>query len=225
MAQSCQKGSMKNVKKEAAYFLEHLSELYPNAAIELNYDPSDNWQLLVVVLLSAQTTDKKVNQISPALFKRFKTVYDFAQAEPTEIEPYIAQLGLFRSKAKHLVLAAKKVVSSFGGHIPKSRDELESLAGVGTKTSAVIVANAFDEPAIAVDTHVARVSQRLGLSHEKDPNRIEKELTALFPKNKLKVAHHVLILHGRRLCLARKPRCTQCPVVERCPRIEVVNYQ
>lgn len=208
-------------KTFANYVLKQLEKEFPDAQIELEYDKSDPWQLLVVVALSAQTTDKKVNELSKALFERFKTVQDFAKANPETIEPYIKSIGLYRNKARNLVLAAQKVVKDFGGVIPKARDNLESLAGVGKKTSAVIVANAFGIPAIAVDTHVARVSFRLGLTEEKDPNKIEKELTLLYRPEDLILAHHTFILHGRRICIAKKPRCSLCPVNKKCPKIGV----
>lgn len=205
----------------ANFVVRELDKTFPGAKIELNYAKNDPWQLLVVVALSAQTTDKKVNEISPALFERFKTVKDFAHALPADIEPYIKSIGLFRNKAKNLVLAAKKVIETFDGVVPKSREQLESIAGVGKKTSAVIVANAFNIPAIAVDTHVSRVSKRLGLTTQSDPNKIEADLTSLFPRDKLITAHHALIFHGRRICLAKKPHCSICPLNKRCPRIGV----
>jgi endonuclease III len=211
-------------KALATYVVTHLKRTFPDAKIELTYQKNDPWQLLVVVALSAQTTDKKVNEISSALFKRFKTVNDFAKALPQDIEPYIKSIGLYRNKAKNLVLAAQKVVDEFGGHIPHKREELETLAGVGKKTSAVIVANAFDEPAIAVDTHVARVAQRLGLTNETNPDKIEAELTKLISKKNLILAHHAFIFHGRRICFAKKPHCSICPLKEKCPRIGVGSW-
>lgn len=218
---------MKKLDKKsfAQYVIAILKKTYPQAQIELSYDKSDPWQLLVVVALSAQTTDKKVNEISPALFNRFKTVTDFANASPQEIEPYIKSIGLYRNKAKNLKLAALKVLNDFNGHIPKTRAELETLAGVGKKTSAVIVSNAFNIPALAVDTHVARVSFRLGLTELSDPLKIELELSDLFGQDLLLDAHHTLIFHGRRICLAKKPKCTLCPLLDRCPKVGVMTYQ
>lgn len=215
----------KSLKAKAHYFLEKLKALYPEARTELDYDKNDPWQLLVVVSLSAQTTDKKVNTISSALFKRFKTVYDFANSTQQEVEPYIKTLGLYRNKAKNLVLAAKKIVSDFNGKVPKDRKLLESLAGVGEKTSAVIVANAFNIPAIAVDTHVARVSYRLGLTTAKNPSKIEADLCALFLPKEWLTAHITLIFHGRRVCFARKPACTTCALNDACPRVGVTSWQ
>jgi endonuclease-3 len=213
------------LKKKARYFLTTLMKSYPDAKTELDYDKSDPWQLLVVVSLSAQTTDKAVNLISPALFKRFKHVEDFARARPEDIEPYIKTLGLFRNKAKNLCKAAQKIVHDFNGKVPHDRHLLESLAGVGQKTSAVIVANAFNIQAIAVDTHVARVAFRLGLTKNHAPAKIESELSELFPKNMLSVAHMTLILHGRRVCKAQKPHCSICVVQNTCPREGVTVWQ
>jgi endonuclease-3 len=219
------KNKKKNNKKRAGLILEVLKNTFPDAHIELLYDKSDPWQLLVVVLLSAQTTDKKVNQISKALFERFKTVDDFAKASPHEIEPYIKSIGLYHNKAKNLVLTAQKIVSDFRGQIPKDRKKLEELPGVGPKTSAVIVSNAFKIPALAVDTHVARVSFRLGLTDSTNPKKIELELTELFLKKSLSLAHHTLIFLGRRICLARKPKCSICPLITLCPQIGVKSFQ
>lgn len=217
--------TIKEKKTLANYILKRLKAAFPNAQIELSYDKSDPWQLLAVVALSAQSTDKQVNIISPALFARFKTVHDFAIAKPSDIEPYIKSLGLYRNKARNLVLAAQKIIEEFGGEVPRDREALETLAGVGKKTSAVIVANAFNEPAIAVDTHVSRVARRLGLTKQTDPNKIEAELSLLFPKKELLVAHHTLILHGRRICFAKKPHCSICPLNNKCPRIGVSVWQ
>ncbi|MCA9508363.1 MAG: endonuclease III [Myxococcales bacterium] len=212
-----------SLKNKALLILERLMSTYPNAHIELDYNPKDPWQLLVVVALSAQTTDKKVNQISPALFERFKSVHDFAHASPQEVEPYLKTIGLYRNKARHLVLAAQKIIQDFNGHIPKERIKLESIPGVGKKTAAVIISNAFGEPAIAVDTHVSRLAQRLGLTKEIQPDKIELALTKLFPKNFWLKAHHALIFHGRRICFARKPHCSLCPLADLCPKIGVVQ--
>jgi endonuclease III len=214
----------KEKKVLANYVLRQLKKTFPNAQIELEYKKNDPWQLLAVVMLSAQTTDKKVNQISVALFDRFKSVRDFANARSAEVEPYIKSIGLYRNKARNLVLAAKKIVAEFKGKVPKERSLLETLPGVGRKTSAVVVANAFNTPALAVDTHVSRVAKRLGLTALKDPNKIEEELTELFKKD-LILAHHALILHGRYICIAKKPRCSICPLSKKCPKIGVKVWQ
>lgn len=209
---------MKNNTKYARKILEILIKTFPDAKIELNYKEKDVWQLLVVVLLSAQTTDKKVNEISPKLFENFTDIKDFANAKPKELEPYIRSIGLYQSKAKNLILTAQKIIEDFKGQVPRERARLESLPGVGPKTAAVILANAFHQPMIAVDTHVARVSFRLGLTKQKDPRKIEADLTHLWPSDMLFKAHHTLIFHGRRICKARKPLCHECPLEKLCPK-------
>ena len=201
---------------KALYFLDTLSAYFPEAQIELCFDKKDPWQLLVAVVLSAQTTDKAVNKVTPNLFAAYPTVYDLAKATPEEIEPYVQTLGFFRNKAKNLVLGARKIIQDFDGKLPKDRPLLESIPGVGPKSAAVIIANAFGVPAIAVDTHVGRVARRLGLSKNQDPSKVEADLTNLFPKERLLEAHHVFIFHGRRICHARKPSCQECPVALKC---------
>jgi endonuclease III len=208
-------------KEKAIAILDALTTRFPAAKIELRYHVDDPWTLLVAVCLSAQTTDVAVNKVTPVLFARFPNALAFAATTPEEVEPYIKTLGLFRNKAKNLVKAGQMVIERFGGQLPKSREDLESIPGVGAKSAAVIIANAFGEQAIAVDTHVMRISQRLGLTKETDPSKIEKKLTTLFPKNRLLDAHHTFIWHGRRICFARKPLCFECPVFNRCPRIGV----
>lgn len=210
-------------RERALYFLDTLSTHFPNARIELDYDFRDPWQLLVAVVLSAQSTDVGVNKVTPRLFEQFPSVQDFARAEADEIEPFIRSLGFFRNKAKSLAGAARKVVSEFGGKLPESREALESIPGVGPKSAAVIIANVFGEPAIAVDTHVGRIARRLGLTKHSDPNKVEADLTALWPKARLLEAHHVLIWHGRRICHARKPLCSTCPVESKCPKVGVTS--
>lgn len=208
-------------KKHALAILDGVTGQFPDAKIELCFDTSDPWQLLTAVVLSAQCTDVKVNKATPALFAKFPNVVAFAKAKPEDVEPYIESLGLFRSKAKYLVNAAKRIVEEFDGKVPQSRAVLETLPGVGSKSAAVIVANAFGKQAIAVDTHVGRVSRRMGLTTHKDPSKVEKELTFLLPEPRLLEAHHAFIWHGRRICHARKPECSKCPVQEICPKIDV----
>ena len=213
----------KDLIKFANYSVKILQETFPNADIELDYDKNDPWQLLVVVSLSAQSTDKKVNEISPDLFKRFPQIDDFAHASEEEIAFYIKKLGLYRNKAKNLKAAAIKIIQQFNKNVPNTRELLETLPGVGKKTSAVIVANAFNTPAIAVDTHVARISYRLGLSKNTNPDKIEQDLCSLLPDYLWFIAHHTFILHGRRICLARKPQCSVCPLDKHCPKIGIIK--
>jgi endonuclease-3 len=208
-------------KERALRILDGLCARFPDARCELDHDPNDPWQLLVAVVLSAQATDVSVNKVTPALFAAFPTVHAFSAARPADVEPYIKSIGLFRNKAKNVVAAARAVVADFGGVVPSARELLETLPGVGKKSAAVLVANCFGEPAIAVDTHVGRVARRLGLTKQTDPDRVEEELTALWPRDRLLQAHHTLIFQGRRVCDARKPRCSECPVAADCRRIGV----
>jgi endonuclease-3 len=207
--------------KRALEILDALKARFPEAKIELDFAPGDPWELLVAVVLSAQATDVSVNKVTPALFAAFPTVQAFAQAQATDVEPYIKSIGLFRNKAKNVVAAAQKIAAHHGGKVPAERALLEELPGVGKKSAAVIVANCFGEPAIAVDTHVGRVTRRLGLTGQTDPDKVEIELTALLPRERLLEAHHTFIWHGRRICHARKPECGACPVEALCPRIDV----
>ena len=215
---------MRQKKTELAlYFLDRISGRFPNAKIELDFDRKDPWQLLVAVVLSAQATDKKVNEVTPALFAHFTSVHSFAKATPKQVEPFVKSLGFFRNKAKGIVGAAQKIVADFDGKLPKKREDLESLPGVGPKSAAVIVSNAFGEPAIPVDTHVGRVARRLGLTKNTDPNKVEKDLSKLWPKDRWIEAHHAFIWHGRRICKAPVPLCSECPVQESCPKIGVTK--
>jgi endonuclease-3 len=141
--------------------------------------------------------------------------------EPEVVEPFIKSIGLYRNKAKNIVAAARRVVDDFGGVVPSGRADLETLPGVGSKSAAVIIANCFGVPAIAVDTHVGRVSRRLGLTKQTDPDKVETALTALWPRERLLQAHHTLIFQGRRICDARKPRCSECPVERDCKKVDV----
>ncbi len=208
-------------RKEALYYLNRITGHYPDAKIELDYREADAWQLLVAVVLSAQCTDKKVNEATPALFEAYPDVYAFARASAEDVEPFIKTLGLFRGKAKNLVASARRLVRDYRGKVPSERALLETLPGVGKKSAAVIVANVFGEPAIAVDTHVGRVSRRMGLTTSLNPDKVELELTALLPRKRLLEAHHAFIWHGRRICHARRPECEVCPVRRKCPRVGV----
>lgn len=212
---------MSEQRREALYYLNKITGQYPDARIELDYDERDPWQLLVAVVLSAQCTDKKVNEATPGLFRAFPDVYAFARASAEEVEPYIKTLGLFRGKARNLVASARTLVALYDGEVPSERPVLESLPGVGKKSAAVIVANVFGQPAIAVDTHVGRVTRRMGLTTNTNPDKVEQDLTALFPKRRLLEAHHAFIWHGRRICHARRPTCEVCPVRRKCPRVGV----
>ena len=188
----------------------------PVAETELHYH--DPYQLLVAVILSAQCTDKRVNLITPALFKRFPTAEKMAEVEPEEVFEEIKSCSYPNNKAKNLVGMARMLVSDFHGRVPEEMEELLKLPGVGRKTANVILSVVFNKPAMAVDTHVFRVSARLGLTvGSKTPEETERQLVKLFPPELLPVAHHWLILHGRYVCQARKPLCGECGLREFCP--------
>lgn len=198
-----------------AKIADALNELLPDARCALDF--TTPFQCVVAVALSAQTTDKSVNEVTPALFSRFPDAKSMAEADVSEIENLIMRLGLYKNKAKNLSLLAKKVVEVFGGEIPNSREALTSLPGVGIKTSNVVRAECFGVPAIAVDTHVARVSYRLGYCKEgEDPVKIESILERRFPKEKWIKLHHQIIWFGRLVCHARNPECDKCPLKGYC---------
>jgi len=198
--------------KVIGWFQENM----PVAETELHYH--DPYQLLVAVILSAQCTDKRVNQITPALFQRFPTAGKMAEVEPEEVFEEIKTCSYPNNKAKNLVGMARMLVSDFHGSVPDEMEELLKLPGVGRKTANVILSVVFNKPAMAVDTHVFRVSARLGLTvGSKTPEETERQLVALFPPELLPVAHHWLILHGRYVCQARKPMCRECGLREFCP--------
>lgn len=202
-------------KERYRLFVEYFSSHQPNPATELHY--SNPYQLLVAVILSAQCTDKRINQITPKLFERFPAVEDLAASTPDEIYTYIRSVSYPNNKAKHLAGMAKMLVEQFNSEVPSDLDDLQKLPGVGRKTANVIASVVFDLPAIAVDTHVFRVANRLGLTNNaKTPLAVEKQLVEYLPKQTLGFAHHWLILHGRYICVARKPKCEICPITHLC---------
>ena len=202
-------------KDICAKVIEWFQANRPVAETELHYH--DPFQLLVAVILSAQCTDKRVNMITPALFKRFPTPEKMAEVEPEEVFEEIRSCSYPNNKAKNLVGMARKLISDFQGTVPEMMEELLQLPGVGRKTANVILAVVFNKPAMAVDTHVFRVSARLGLTvGSKTPEETERQLVKLFPPELLPVAHHWLILHGRYVCVARKPLCGECGLREWC---------
>lgn len=188
--------------------LAELERLYPDAKPALHF--ANPYQLLVAVILSAQCTDVKVNLVTPALFAAYPDAAALAGAEPEQVEPYIRTCGLYHNKAKNLVLTARALVERYGGEVPADHNALESLPGVGRKTANVVMSCAFGEDAIAVDTHVFRVSNRLGLADASDVLKTEQQLMENIPKDQWSRAHHWLIFHGRRVCTARKPACETC---------------
>jgi endonuclease III len=202
-------------RKVALDELAILERTYPHAATALEYE--NDFQLLIAVILSAQTTDARVNMTTPALFAKYPTPQKLAAAKQSDVEQIIKSTGFFRMKAKNIINCARDLVEDFGGQVPREREQLESLAGVGRKTASVVMAAAFHEAALAVDTHVFRVSHRLGLTLGTTPRQVEDDLTALVPRAKWGDATHWLILHGRQICKAPIPRCPRCPVNALCP--------
>jgi endonuclease-3 len=189
--------------------------MYPDARTALDY--TNPYELLVAVILSAQCTDVRVNMVTPALFAAYPALRDMAAAKPEDIVPYIRTCGLFATKAKNLVGACKAIVDRHGGEVPSTMEELVALPGVGRKTANVILAVAYHQDAIAVDTHVFRVANRLGLVRAKTPRDVERQLMKVVPRSQWSDAHHWLIHHGRQICHARKPECARCPLVDLCP--------
>lgn len=204
-----------------AYFEAHA----PEAETELVY--SNPYELLVAVILSAQCTDKRVNLTTPALFKRFPTVYDLAKASSDEVFTYIRSISYPNNKAKHLVGMAQRVVDHFQGEIPSTVTDLQTLQGVGRKTANVIASVVFNQPTMAVDTHVFRVSKRIGLVTQtaKTPLEVEKQLIKYLPTELVHIAHHWLILHGRYVCIARSPKCDECGLKAWCAYYSKVEKQ
>jgi endonuclease-3 len=198
-----------------------LATLYPDAHCELDF--GNPLQLLIATILSAQCTDVRVNMVTPALFARYPDAAAFAKSDTKELEDLIRSTGFYRAKARNIQLCCRQLVERHGGEVPSTMEELVALNGVGRKTANVILGNAFDIPGLPVDTHVTRLSWRLGLTTETDPVKIERDLTALVPPEGWTMLGHRLIFHGRRVCLARKPRCEECGLAKDCPRNGVAD--
>ena len=197
-----------------------LDRTYPDAHCELNY--SNPLELLIATILSAQCTDKRVNLVTAELFKKHHSAADYANAKPAELEQAIKTTGFFRNKTKSIQACCRALVEQHGGEVPRTMEELTQLGGVGRKTANVVLGNAFGiNEGVVVDTHVARLSQRLGLTKQKDAEKIEQELMKLVPREQWTMFSHWLIWHGRRRCDARKPDCAACEIKALCPRIGV----
>ena len=202
--------------RPAVHLLEILRTTYPDAHCELNYEGP--FQLLVATILSAQCTDVRVNMVTPALFKKYPNAKSLAAARQEDVEDLIRSTGFFRNKAKNLIAAAKSLIHEHNGEVPKDLETLTNLPGVGRKTANVVLGNAYGiEAGIVVDTHVARLSQRLGLTKQKDPVKIEKDLIKQIPQDAWTLWSHLLIWHGRRRCMARNPDCPNCELRTLCP--------
>ena len=197
--------------------LDRLEETYPDAECALHHQ--NVFQLIVAVALSAQTTDKSVNVVTPALFERYPDADALAAADVEEVSEYIKRIGMYKTKAKNIVGMAQKLVSEYGGQVPEDYDALVSLPGVGRKTANVVLSVGFGHQRIAVDTHVFRVANRIGLVHEKDVLKTEISLMERIPEERWSRTHHSLIFHGRQCCDARKPKCDDCPINTLCEYI------
>lgn len=197
-------------ENEIIKILDILEETYPDAECAL--DHQNVFQLIVAVALSAQTTDKSVNQVTPALFEHYPTAEALAAADPEAVEEDIRRIGMYRTKAKNIVAMAKKLCDQFGGEVPNEYDSLISLPGVGRKTANVVLSVGFGQQRIAVDTHVFRVANRIGITCEKDVLKTELSLMERIPEMRWSRTHHSLIFHGRQCCDARKPKCDDCPI-------------
>lgn len=202
--------------ERVAQLIKVFPKVYPNAHTELNFKTP--LELLIATILSAQCTDKRVNMVTPALFKKYRTARDYATAPPGELENEIKSTGFFNSKAKSIRGATGTIAEKFKGKVPNSMEELRALPGVGRKTANVVLGNAFGiNEGIVVDTHVIRLSDRLGLTKNKDPEKIEQDLMKLVPRKDWAIWSHWLIWHGRRRCYARKPDCSNCEIFKLCP--------
>lgn len=211
--------SAKALKAHAAWVLETLRATYPDAHCELDY--ANAFELLVATILSAQCTDVRVNLVTPALFKAFPDPAAFAAADLAEIEALIRSTGFFHNKAVAIQSSSRQLLAEHGGEVPNDMNALTALKGVGRKTASVVMGNAFGEAeGVVVDTHVSRLSQRLGLTQEQTPEKIEKDLMQLIPPADWVMFPHLMIAHGRQVCKARKPVCSSCPLASRCPSAE-----
>ena len=206
-------------KRRAATILARLEKLYPEARCSLVH--ASPLQLLIATILSAQCTDARVNMVTPELFARFPTAADFAAADPSELEGLVRSTGFYRNKARNIIACAQQLLLRHGGQVPSTLEELVQLPGIGRKTANVVLGNAFDTPALVVDTHVTRLANLLSLTVQKDPNKIELDLMEVIPRAKWTELAHLFIEHGRRVCVARRPRCNECVLNDLCPSSEV----
>jgi endonuclease-3 len=202
-------------RKRLREIAKTLQSTMPSPKMEL--DHRSPWELLVATILSAQCTDQRVNQVTPSLFRHYRRPAELAAAHLPEVEQLIRSTGFFKNKAKHLVACGKAVTERFSEQVPHTMEELITLPGVGRKTANVILGTAFSQPSIVVDTHVKRVAKRLGLTRSDNPDLVEQDLQQLLPKSQWTAVSQRLLLHGRYVCLARKPQCATCPVYRHCP--------
>ncbi len=202
-----------------ARVLDILQKEYSDARVTLDFQ--NPLQLLIATILAAQCTDERVNRVTKVLFKKYRTAADFAKADPHTFEEEIRSTGFFHNKAKNIISCCQDIVKRFKGEVPRTLENLTSLAGVGRKTANIILGNAFGQQAIAVDTHVKRVTHRLGWAKSEDPDKIEFELMEVIPEKRWTLACHQVVFHGRNVCMAKNPQCPTCPVSQLCPKIDV----
>jgi len=209
-------------KKDILELVTNLKKSYPDATCSLDF--TTPFELVIAVMLSAQCTDERVNKTTPTLFNRCKTIQDFADIDIKELENIIHPCGFYKNKAKNVKLCAKQVLENFNGIVPQTMEELTTLAGIGRKSANVIMLEVFGiAEGIAVDTHAKRISNLVGLSKEKEPTKIEKDLLKIFPKEYLKDINHLLVWHGRNTCIARNPKCDVCPINTLCNHFKSIS--
>jgi len=208
-----------NLMERAVKVLDILEKEYPDARVTLNF--KDPLQLLIATILAAQCTDERVNLVTKDLFKKYRRAADFAAADLRTLEGEIRSTGFYHNKAKSILAGCRMIVDQFNGQVPRTLGELISLPGVGRKTANIILSNAYGQQAIAVDTHVKRVTHRLGWAKPDDPDKIEFELLEVIPRERWTMACHQLVFHGRRVCMAKNPQCPTCPVNHLCPKIGI----
>lgn len=207
---------MQSSKKHIEKILDILEKTYPDARILLNF--SNPLELLIATILAAQCTDERVNEVTKTLFKKYRNASDFANANPADLEREIKPTGFYKNKAKNIIACCRELIDKYNSNVPTSVEELIKLPGVGRKTANVVLSNAFKIPAIAVDTHVARVTKRIGLISSSDPDKIEEQLCSIIPREKWTRATHLIGFHGRKICIARKPKCDICPIEKYCEK-------
>ena len=211
--------SIKKKTERVLKIIDIFNKEYPDADCTLDY--MSPLQLVIATQLAAQCTDARVNTVTPALFERYKTVYDFAAADESELMEYIRSTGFFRNKARNIIACCQKLISDFGGEVPKTMDELLTLPGVGRKTANLVLGDSFGIPGIVVDTHAGRLARRMGFTENTDPYRIELDLLKIVPADNQSSFCHRLVYHGRKYCTARKALCDECPINHLCPKIGI----
>ena len=209
--------SIQKKKKRALDIIKAFSSIYADADCTLDYKTP--LQLLIATQLAAQCTDARVNLVTPALFERYQTVAHFAEADEEELSGFIHSTGFYRNKAKNIIACCKKIITDFGGEVPRSMEELLSLPGVGRKTANLVLGDVFGVPGIVVDTHAGRLARRMGFTKNTDPYKVELDLQKVIPPQNQSTFCHQLVFHGREFCSARRPRCEECPVNQFCPQI------